>query len=149
MEGQERGTVRGGLDFLNLDAQILTYSNCCYLGKRKSRTIVEEKCNRDIYLDSINIILGLVITYKFVWSPAIPQLLPLLHCPPIGSRYPPLAPMVGLSRLHCIIVGGHRVFATQNRTDQGWHICVIIDTYPYLMKLRPIWVQEQTERIFS
>ena len=32
-----------------LDAQISIYSYCCYLGKRKSRTIVEEKCNWDIF----------------------------------------------------------------------------------------------------
>ena len=67
------------------------YSYCCYLGKRKSRTIVEEKCNWDIvYLDSINIICGLVVIFKFVWNPAIPQLPPLLHCPaprpPKGSK---------------------------------------------------------------
>ena len=45
-------------NFLNLDAQRSIYSYCCYLGKIKSRIIVEEKCNWDIYLDLINIILG-------------------------------------------------------------------------------------------
>ena len=82
-----------------LNAQIPKYSYCCYLGKIKFRTIVEETCDWDIYLDTINRILGFsckislcgVLPYHSFVHCSIDQ----HHGPDLGGGCPPQVPTLG------------------------------------------------------